>query len=363
MAYVITAKELATNAGLAAQAKEIQGMRRWFMANEARMKSQAQFSGYDEAVMACNAAMIPDTWFLARDTETVQMMGQDDGLTLLNDLAGLSRNVNIGKLVADYRRYGADAFEVRTSLDGQHDKPVDRGYYNYDGTLIPVHTAGISMPWRELAGQRTEGLDQLADDQRQAVTAVRKRMAATIYDGIPGMEFKGYKALGIRNSPNVIAFDINSLPSNSVIGATPSQLREAFRSAISALRSEQNGATGRVDFYVSAAIWERMGEIYTQTDTMSGTTIVMGMETILDVLKRLPDMGEVKQDTSLYGEEFVAVIRRREYIQPVVGMPVTNTPIDRRTPMDNYQVLTWSAMGILIKADAQGRSGVLYASK
>lgn len=359
MAYVITKKQLAVNAGLALQAQLIAGMRGMYHYNEQQLMLKANADVSGQAILACNANAIGAQWYLDRDTTTVTMMRDpDDGLTLLNDLDAISRNVDVGVLVSDYRRYGADAFEVRTSLDGNHDKPVDGGAVDYDGTIIPVHSAGISAQWREMVGERREGIDRLTLDHEQAVRAVKTRMAIMIYDGMTGLQFKGYKALGIRNSPNVLALDINTLPGSTVMNATHEQIRDAFRKAISTLHSTENGATGKVDFYVSSEIWERLGEIYTVTGVVMGTA-----ETLLDVLKRLPDIGEIKRDTMVKGDEFVAVIRRREYIEPIVGMPVTTTPIDRKSPMDNHQSLIWSVMGIQLKADAQGRSGILYAAK
>lgn len=359
MAYVITKKELAINAGLTEQHELVTAMRTMYHNNNLMLLDLAKRSNAEQAIMACNATAIGAQWYLDRDTATIKLMRDaDDGLTLLNDLDGLSRNVDVGVLASDYRRYGADDFEVRTSLDGNHDKPVDGGVLDYDGTLVPVHSTGISAQWREMVGMRREGIDRLSLDHEVAVRYVKKRMATMIYDGFPGMQFKGYKALGIRNSPNVLALDINSLPGSTVMGATHEQIREAFRKAINTLHSSDNGATGNVDFYVSSEIWERMGEIYTITGAVMGTT-----ETLLDALKRLPGMGDIKRDTMVKGDEFVAVIRRREYIEPIVGMPVTTTPIDRRTPMDNHQSLVWSVMGVQLKADAQGRSGILYAAK
>lgn len=359
MAYVITGKELANNAGLKLQHALVTAMRTMYHNNNQALLHQARSANAEQAIMACNATTIGAQWYLDRDTATIKMMRDaDDGLTLLNDLDGISRNVDVGVLAADYRRYGADAFEVRTSLDGNHDKPLDGGVLDYDGTLVPVHSTGISAQWREMAGMRREGIDRLSLDHEVAVRFVKKRMATMLYDGFAGMQFKGYKALGIRNSPNVLALDISTLPGGSVMTGTHDQIREAFRKAISTLHSSANGATGNVDFYVSSEIWERLGEIYTVTGVVMGTA-----ETLLDVLKRLPGIGDIKRDTMMTGDEFVAVIRRREYIEPIVGMPVTTTPIDRRSPMDNHQSLVWSAMGVQLKADAQGRSGILYAAK
>ena len=79
-------------------------------------------------------------------------------------------------------------------------------------------------------------------------------------------------------------------------------------------------------------------------------------------LRRIPGVAGFKKSDAVSGNEFLAIILSSEYIRPVVGMPVTTTPIARVTPMDDWHVLVWTAAGLQIKADANGRTGVLYAS-
>ena len=52
----------------------------------------------------------------------------------------------------------------------------------------------------------------------------------------------------------------------------------------------------------------------------------------------------------------------RAYIQPVTAMPITTTPIPRNQPFADYQWITWSASGLQIKTDQDGRTGVVLGS-
>lgn len=363
MAYFVNKERLKTNSGLAVQAKEITGLRvqdAFHMQDEIRILQRA---GRQHEVLAANAAVFPAEFYTELDTITKEIMLDDDGFNLMMDIESLSKNVAIGKIINEYRRYKADNFEVRTSLDGQHAKPTNRGGADYDGTIIPVHTTGVGASWRELSGMRAAGFDTLFEDHRHAMRAIRLRMANQLFNGDPTLSFKGYKADGIKNSQNVQAFDINDLAGQTLLTGPNARLRDAFRAFINALLSNDNNAKGAITFYVSSQIWARMSEIYVGDDG-SGAAVILGTtETVLDVLKRLPDVEDIKVDSNLDGDEVVGVIRRSEYIQPVVGMPLTTVPIERRHPMDEEQLLVWGAIGYQFKADAYGRSGILYASK
>lgn len=364
MAYFIDKPRVLANAGLKAQFLEVDGMRRLDQIRQERKFAEMKAAGMAQNAMLVNAAMFPQEIYTELDTVTKELMLDDDGMTLLNDLEGLSKNVNIGKIIAEYRRYDAKGFEARTSLDGQHSKPVGRGSHNFDGTLVPVHSTGIGASWREYEGMRTAGFDQLIDDQRFAVRTIRERMSLQLMEGSPDLEFKGRTALGIKNSDNVLAFDITTQVTGGTLLTGPNGLiRDAFRAVINALLANNNNAVGKVDFYLSPEIYARMSEIYVAVDGSGQPVVLTNQETVLDVLKRLPDVGEIKKDTNFTGDEFTAGVRRAEYIQPVVGMPVTTVPIERRHPQDEHQLLVWCAFGVQIKADADGRSGWLYAKK
>lgn len=335
------------------------GLRRQreFIVNARKANYNHETELMTRAGLTVNEARIPADVWRDFDTQTKELMLSDEGGVLLNDLMPLSRNVHIGKIVSEYRRYGADELEVRSSIDGQHAKPVNHVSYDYDGALVLVHSTQVGRIWRELEGMRSEGYDALLDDQAAAVRYVRRRMADDFANGTANLRYKGYASHGIRSHPNTIALDLGAGGLNVDLTDAETSFEDfhsVFVAAMRALQGNGNNAVGNVTFYLSDDIWFNMMRI-----ANPGTSNV---ETILDGLLRIPGVAGFKKTDAVEGNEFLAVILSSEYIRPIVGMPVTTTPIPRVTPMDDWHVLVWSASGLQIKADAQGRSGVLYAS-
>lgn len=65
---------------------------------------------------------------------------------------------------------------------------------------------------------------------------------------------------------------------------------------------------------------------------------------------------------ALTGNEFIAYVRRRDVISPLVGMAVGVVPLPRPLPNVNYNFQIMSAEGLQITADDQGLSGVVYGA-
>ncbi|WP_286936139.1 major capsid protein [Achromobacter sp. UBA4530] len=349
MAFYVDKKGLESNSGLKKQHQ--------FIVN-ARTANWDHETGLMKAAgLEVNEARIPADVWRDFDTQTKTLMLSDEGGVLLNDLMPLARNVHIGKIVSEYRRYGADELEVRSSIDGQHRKPVNHVSFDYDGAIVLVHSTQVGRVWRELEGMRSEGYDALLDDQAAATRFVRKRTVDNFVDGTPDLTYKSYQAFGIKNNPNTIALNLGAAGLNVDLTSptlTFDQAWGAFVAALQALQGQGNNAVGNVTFYISDAIWFNLLRI-----ANPGTN---NTETILQGLQRIPGVAGFKRTDTVTGNEFLAIILSSEYIRPVVGMPVTTTPIPRVTPMDDWHVLVWGASGLQVKADAQGRSGVLYAS-
>lgn len=350
MALYVDKKGLEVNAGLKKQWEFIRNARE---ANYRHETALMQAAGLE-----VNDARIPAEVWRDFDTQVKQLMLSDEGGTLLSDLMPLARNVHIGKIVSEYRRYGADELEVRSSIDGQHAKPVNHTSFDYDGALVLVHTTQVGRNWRELEGMRSEGYDALLDDQAAAVRYVRRRTVDNFVNGTEVPAFKGYSALGIKDHPNTIALDLGAAGLNIDLTSptlTAADAQRAIISTLQALQGEGNAAVGNVTLYVSGGIWFNLMRV-----ANPGTS---NTESLLTMLLRTPGLAGIKQTDLLSGNEMIAVILSDEYIRPIVGMPITTTPIPRVTPMDDWHVLVWGASGLQIKADGQGRSGVLYAAE
>lgn len=348
MPYFIDNAGLQADNALVAQAAYIANAR------NANWRHEAAIAAASGVNLAVNDARIPADVWRDFDRAAKQVMQDPTMDVILTDLAPLARNVDIGKIVSEYRQRGDGSMEVRTSIDGSHAKPINHGEDKYDGSLIPVHSTQVGRQWRELAGMRSEGYDALVDDQADALREVRRRIADDMVNGTSNLQYKNYKSLGIKANPNTKALNLGAGGVNvNIATGTIADARKAIVAALKTLQSSGNNAVGDVKFYISGEAWFNMiSQVDAQRTDKTG----------IDILKEIPGVRDIVRSGQLAGNEFIAMILSAEYIRPVIGMPVTSTPIPRVTPMDNYHILVWSAAGLQVRADASGRSGVLYAA-
>lgn len=324
---------------------------------EAFDRTEAHF-GDVHGIEVNAAARIPQDVYRDFDNQTKQLMTGDEGGIFLNDLLPLARSVHIGKIVSEYRQV-SDATVAKSSISGQHTKPMDKVNYTYDGTLVLIHDSAVGREWRELEAMRSEDFDGLVDDQAAAVRSVRRQMVDNFLNGSPGTVYKGTESFGIKNSPNTQPLDLGAGGLNVDMtspATTFAQMESVIVAALKLLQGAANNVEMDIDFRVSADIWFNM---------LRRTSNDANFETFLDALRRVPGVRSIEKTNgtaALTGNEFIAYARSSQFIQPVVSMAVTTTPMIRLTPYADYNALVWTAAGLQVKADAQGRSGVLYAS-
>lgn len=368
MSFIFTQPAVEANAVLASQYKDVQSLRAGYdlqqsafarlphlspgqrAANAAAIFEPKSFARENEVLVNAAAVVPRDVW-RDFDRQTKDIMISDEGGPLMADLMPLARPVNIGKIVAEYRKR-SDSGAGQSSISGQLSKGLDKGVYDYEGGLVLVHDSGFGREWREVEGQRSEGFDGLADDQSNATRVVNRLMIGHIVNGVANVKYKGYEAKGLKTSGNVASLDLSvDLTSTAT---TYAQIEAVF---IAALQQQQatNFVRTPLTVYVSSGIWFNL--------LRRGTTDA-AFETFLAGLQRLPGIAAIKlinDATLLSGNEFFMIPLSSEHIQPVVGMAVSTTPIQRLHPFADFNFVTWSACGILIKADYNGKKGCLWA--
>lgn len=320
----------------------------------AETQQRRAFAQNKEKLFGNAAAVIPRDVFLEFDNVTKKVMRNDEGDTILNDLLGLSRPIDIGKIKYEFRR-ASDSGNAITTLSGQTAITMDKTAYSYDSAIVPVHQDSFGREWREYAGMRSEGFDALIDDQENSVRAVRRQMINYILDG-SNVSFDGITWSGLRNDSRVATVDLGAgglnvdLTSSAVTAQT---VRDTFKSLRDTLRITNNVA-GQITFYVSREIMSNLERYYSDNDG--------GFGTMLDAVLALNGIAAVKETAKLIGNELFAMELSSSVIQPLVGMSVSTIQLDRPNPMDAINFMTWGAMGIQVKTDYAGRTGVLYAS-
>ncbi len=301
------------------------------------------------------AAVLPRDAWLDLDGITRRVMRADEGQAWMADLMPLAKPVNIGKLV-HLTRVSSDAGTVQRSMSGQVPNPLDKVTYDYRGTPVPIFSTAYGREWREWNTLQSENFDALSDDQEAHTAKIRRDMALYALDGDANIQFEGYTATGIRTNPLSKAINLGSGASGANIDLTSatSEAIENFINGSFGTMLDDNLIIGGVNLYVSPEIARNMDKPYSGADGFK-------VGSLRDVLLRNRRINKIEVSFELSGNEFFGFVPNAEYIRPLVGMAVNTTAITRLNPTDNYQFLIMGAMGLEIRADYNGKSGVFYS--
>lgn len=314
--------------------------RRAANAVEARLRNEG---GYQ-----INADIGPRPW-LELDTQVVQLIGQEADI-LYTDLMPLAQSVNIGKFAVAYKKIG-DIDAGETSLTGQVTHLMGQTGHNYGGILVPTHVKAFGRSWRETEAARSIGMDELADDQAAAVREVVRLQTDNMINGNSNLVYQGFHAYGLKNNPATQGITLLVDFTSSL--ATFAQMDAEFGRVMGVMRGGANRVVRDFNIYISPEIeanWRRR----------SGAQTID--RTYMEVFMATPGVAKIVVSNQLVGNQMIGFVASREFIRPVVGQAVGTTPVPRLRPFDDFQFVTWSASGLQITEDDDGRSGVFYAA-
>lgn len=329
---------------------------RWWNEEVTPAREHFHFQEEQLATFSNAASVLPRDAWLDMDSITRRVMRADEGQAWMADLMPLAKPVNIGKIV-HINRVSSDAGTVVRSISGQVAVPVDKVGYDYRGTVVPVFATGYGREWREWNTLESENFDALADDQEAHVAKLRKDNALYALNGDASLKFQGYQAYGIKNSPYSKAINLGTAAGGANINLTTatSDDIEAFINGAFGAMLDANLIVGGVNLYVSPEIARNLDKPY------SGS---MGFKigSLRDALLANRRINKIATSFELTGNEFFGFVPSADYIRPLVGMATSTVAMPRQHPRANYQFEVWNAMGIEIRADFNGRSGVFYST-
>lgn len=332
----------------------------WWAQEVTPMRESFHQSEDNYAALGNQAAVLPRDAWLEMDSLTKRIMRGDGGRSFMDDLMPLAKPLNIGKMVA-LNRVASDAGVVTVSLSGQVPTVLDKTQYDYRGSLIPIFSTAYYRNFREWNALEYENFDALADDQENSLWNLRKRNASYVLNGDLTMSFEGYQGYGIRNSPYSKAINLGSAAGGANIDlttATADQIIAFFNGPFAAML-DANFITDQVNIYVSPEIMRNFEKPLSSAEGFKGGSIREFLERGNGGDSRVRT---IKRTFELTGNEFMGFVPRAEFIRPLVGMATSTVAIPRLHPRANYQFDVWNAMGIEIRADYNGRSGVFYST-
>lgn len=301
------------------------------------------------------AAIIPQDVWRDFDSTTKELLRNDEGDVLLDDLLPLAKDLPIGKVVHQYRK-ASDSGVIRRSVSGSVSDIRDKTRYNYGKTVVPVFRGEFGREWREWEAQRSENFDGLRDDQANQVRAIRTDWANYIKNGDSDIVFDDQEAFGFSNSTDVVSYDLGASGQNidyTSATATAEAIRNGFKEQRDALRITNN-VSGMLTVYVSREIMSNLERYYSDNFSTG--------ETILQQLLKLTGIAAIKETALLTGNELFWTVLQSNNIRPLVGMPINTIAIPRNNQLDDYNFVTWGAMGIEFLTDYNGRGGNMYSS-
>lgn len=301
------------------------------------------------------AAILPRDAWLDLDGITRRVMRNDEGQVYMADLMPLAKAVNIGKLV-HLNRVSSDAGTVVRSMSGQVPVPLDKVTYDYRGSPVPIFSTAYGREWREWNTLQSENFDALSDDQEAHTAKIRRDMALYALDGDSTIVVGGYQAYGIRTSPLSKSINLGSGAGGANIDLTTATADEidAFFSGPFGAMLDANLITGKVNLYISPEIARAWDKAYSAAAGFKPGTI-------MEFVAKNRRINKIAVTYELSGNAFFGFVPNSDYIRPLVGMAVNTTAKTRQNPTDNYQFLIMGAMGIEIRADFNGKSGVFYS--
>jgi hypothetical protein len=318
--------------------------RRAFAVNQSSLASQYDLR--NSTALIGNASPLPKDVWGEWDRDAVEI--QRDTLAVFNDLAAsVAKPMNIGKLV-HYFQTVSDSGEANITLDGRGKARTDQQAYDYHGTPLPIIDSAYGYGWREWAAAMAEGFGLDGTGRMNANRRVAEKLESIALDGDSSIVVGGNQLFGLRNHPkrNTRATGV------TLNGATGAQFKAEIVALIKLLHADNHRS--QVTLYVNFDDW------FYASNTRYNETY--GDKSIAQVIREIDGVGAIVPASSVNANEVFGVIKRRDVVEVLNGMPITNRAKFRQNPEDDYEFLTIAAAALEIKFDAEDQCGVAHSS-
>lgn len=168
------------------------------------------------------------------------------------------------------------------------------------------------------------------------------------------VKVKGYVGAGITNHANTNQVDLSASGLNIDLTTSTPDESVAFFTGPFAKLLDDNYVQEKVKLWASPDIMRNLNRPYSDAAGFKEGTV-------LEYILRYGRIESFNQTFKLTGNHFIAYVRNSQYIKTRIAAPVGTFMIPRQNPFDNYNTLVWSAVGLQIKRDFNGRSKVFNA--
>ena len=302
---------------------------------------------------------IPTEDFFRTTDRAIDGVRLDDKFLFMEDLAGLARTVNVGKLSAASLKSSDMNSDVSLSMDFDAQVKHDHISADSDRNPIPAFMAGVTMGYRKRMGLDSEQIDLYNDSVQLKTRKLTERVGSYMLDGDARIVADGQAGEGIKNHRNTRKLDLGAGGFNiDLVAATNDELVDFFNQTFAALLDEES--LSYVDSMgVTPAFYRRLMAPISRTGEFKGG--VEG-EPLMEYIKRVSNVRNFMKDFALDGNEFYSYRKERSIIRPIVAMGTSAYVEPRQKPIDSYKTLIVTAQGLEIKKTMNDKHGVFYAS-
>lgn len=320
--------------------------REQFNAAQTALAARLAANSAGTGIMIGNAAPLPKDVWGRWDQEAVQL--NRSRLAVFNEFADLSTPVPIGVLVSHFSRV-TDSGSVSVSMDGREDGKADQPLIDYIGTPVPIIKGAFRFGWRQIEAMRQAGMSTLesaasANEQRK----VSEKMEDLMLNGdakvvVGGATIYGFRTLPQRNT-GTHGLDLN--------GATGAQWLAAITAVIQKLIADN--FFDPVTVFLNYADW-----FYASTNEFAAGY----PKTILARLLEIPGIAKIVPASSVPTNEVLGVVKRRDVVKILNGMPMVTRPKARHNPEDDYAFDVIAAVAPQLQYDAKDQCGIAHYTK
>jgi hypothetical protein len=292
-----------------------------------------------------NALPVPkDVWGIW-DRDAVEI--QRDVLAVYNSLAPLSMNMNIGKLVHHFQTV-SDSGQVNVSLDGRGKGKTDQPVIDYHGTPLPIIDSPYSFGWRQMQSAMSEGYSIDTAASNNAQRKVAEKLEDLMLNGDSGIVVGGDTLYGLLNHPKR-----NTRTTGVALnGATGAQWDAEIIATLEVLHA--------ANFRVPTDIYLNWDDWFYASATKYSTQY--GAGTILENIMKIPNVNSIIPASKVPTDNIIGVVKRREVLQVLNGMPMTTRAKTRLNPEDDYDFIVMAAAALEIKFDADDQCGIVVSA-
>ena len=314
------------------------------------LQNRREFNARQQALstngLLGNATVLPRDVWGEWDREAVEI--QRDVLAVFNDLAAaVARPMPIGKLVHHFQTM-SDSGQVNISLDGRSKGKTDQATFDYHGTPLPIIDSPFGYGWRQVEAARTEGFNLDGGGRANAMRTVAEKMEDLTLNGDSKIVVGGNQLYGLTNHPK------RNTRSTGVTlnGATGPQWVSEVVATLKLLHGDNHRAPATL--YMNWDDW-----FYASTNDYSAQ---YPNKTILQRVQEIAGVGSIVPGSKVAADTILAVVKRRDVLQVLSGMPMATRAQFRANPEDDYDFVTMAAVALEIKFDSADQCGVAHSS-